>query len=261
MPPTFTARRDGQLTFNAKIFLASGAPFAELYLRQVREEGAITLYADGLGAEMKVVRNSRLKSGEFFLLRPGAKEKVEAGAVVASARKKSALRRRFVVTEKGDGGRTVVLAPTRRGGHTWAVVAAGKEGDAGEVEDGKESVGSVKKSGTGAVEKDEADADEEADRTEAAGAALATLERQGHFSKRMLEYKIVNVGNLSNSLIAFCYFLVNLMNKRDTQGEAGGSHFSFSFMRRFPVLCHSFLCASGHALWVSWDRLCGKIYF
>lgn len=223
MSNLFTAKRNGRHDFNSTIFRGEDGdslakmPLAVVYMRWMKDEGGITFCEKGV--EMKVART--LAKGKWFLLRPGAEEK-EEGNVLVWAKKESVFRRRFTiidctVAEK----RRVCLMPVRIGGHDFVVHEADDGGT--ESDDEKAFVGEDEerlvenfkgrqKSVTGP------DKSEDYHNT---GKTLATFDRQGKFAKKALEYKIENAGNLSDEAICVCYFLVNLMNKRESEGASG----------------------------------------
>lgn len=186
-------------------------------MRRVKEEGVITLTETGV--KMKVA--TKFARGKWYLLRPGTEEKDEENVLV-SATKDSRAKRRFTVTDcTGAEKRRVCLVPVSFGRHSFVVREADDDGsDGDEGEDGADDDNEVSEDAGGSASADTgADANEDYyDNV----SMLATFDRQGRITKKCLEYKIENAGNLSDEVICMCYFLVNLMNKREASSASGG---------------------------------------
>lgn len=181
---TFHARREDWTTFNSFIKNADESDFAELKLQALDEEGTVTFRASG--QENHVYH--RTLSGRWSMLRSGVGPKDVDGNEILTAEKDSVWRRRFLIEEPRPGAgepRRYKLETKRKGSKHYTLVEGHEETD----DDEKNAVMRIASDGV------------------------------AHFGYELECEK----EDLSDELVAFCWFLVNMMNRRANRDGRFGS--------------------------------------
>lgn len=197
----YTARREGWTTFNSAIKNGDESLLAEVKLQMLDEEGTIDFKLSG--ASHPVYHGTA--SGKWSMLRAGVGPKDVSGNEVLKAHKDSIWRRRFMIEEISPDvvePKKYKLESKRKGSKHYFLVAGHEETD----DDEKNAV--MKIISDGVME---------------------------------FGYQITCDEGISEELVSFCWFLVNMMNRRANRDSRSYPLWSDAMAMR--LLNHA-LCAA-----------------